>query len=209
MPALIVSQVISSGLGLLEEPADVPVRVGLDQPVRRRVVDRRQHDGGLGPTLPVQAQDRGQIDLRQDVPVEHDDRIGQRLARIPDRSTRAERRRLDDVADLDAGIAAITEHLLDAAWLVIEAEDHLVDVGHLLQQVDLVVKEWPLENRDDRLRRVQRERAQARAFAPGEQDGLHATADHTRCLRDGTCRAANPAAPSPSARTRGNSRARR
>ena len=74
---------------------------------------------------------------------------------------------------------AVAEHLLDPARLVVEAEDHLVDLGHLLQQVDLVVEERPLENRDDRLRRVQRERAQARAFAPGEEDGLHATADHT------------------------------
>ena len=67
----------------------------------------------------------------------------------------------------------VAEHLFDAARLVVEAEDHLVDLGHLLEQVDLVVEERAIEDRNDGLRRMDRERPQTRALAPGEQDGLH------------------------------------
>ena len=52
--------------------------------------------------------------------------------------------------------------------------------GTCLQQVDLVVEERPVEDRDDRLGRVEGERAQPRAFAPGEQDGFH---DNRRSYR--------------------------
>ena len=45
--------------------------------------------------------------------------------------------------------------------------------GHLLQQIDLVVQERPVEDRHDRLGRVERQRTQPRALAPGEQNGLH------------------------------------
>ena len=43
---------------------------------------------------------------------------------------------------------AIAEDLLDPARLVVEAEDDLVDVGHLLQQIDLVLEERPVEDRE-------------------------------------------------------------
>ena len=66
--------------------------------------------------------------------------------------------------------AAVAEDLLDPPRLVVEAEDDLVDLRHLLQQIDLVVEERPVEDRHDRLRRVNGQRAQPRALAPGEQD---------------------------------------
>ena len=44
MPALIVLQVISLSLGFSRKLADVALRVGLDQAVGARVVDRREHD---------------------------------------------------------------------------------------------------------------------------------------------------------------------
>ena len=114
-----------------------------------------------------------EVDLRQHVAVEHDDRFAQRFAGVAHRAGRAERRRLDDVADGEAGVAAVAEDLLDPPRLVVQAEDDLVDLGHLLEQVELVVEERPVEDRDDRLRRVNRQRAQPRAFAPREQDRLH------------------------------------
>ena len=117
----------------------------------------------------------------QHVAVEHHHRFAQRLAGVADRAGRAERRGLDDVADADAGVAAVAEDLLDPARLVVEAEDHLVDLRHLLQQIELVVEERPVEDRHDRLRRVNRQRAQPRAFAPGEQDRLHAQPPMLSC----------------------------
>ena len=57
--------------------------------------------------------------------------------------------------------------------LVVEAEDHLVDFGHLLDEVQLIVEKRPVENRNDRLRCVNRQRAEPRALAPDEKKRLH------------------------------------
>ena len=151
----------------------LPVRVGLDQPVGARIVDRRQHDRRLGLALAVQPQHGAEIDLRQHVAVEDDDRLGQRVAGIADGAAGAERHRLDDVAELDAEAFALAEDLLDAARLVVQAEDDFVDLRHLPQQVDLVIEKRPVEDRHDRLRRVDGQRPQPRALAAGEQNGLH------------------------------------
>ena len=121
----------------------------------------------------VQAQHRRQIHLRQHVAVEHDDRIGDAAGGKLHRAAGAERRRLDDVADLDAQRRAVAEDVLDAPRLVVEAEDDLVDLGNLPDQIDLVVEERPVEDRDDRLGRVQGQRPQPRALAAREQDGFH------------------------------------
>ena len=51
-------------LRLLEEAPDVAVAIGFDQPVGRRILDRRQDDGRAGLPLAVQADDRRQVELR-------------------------------------------------------------------------------------------------------------------------------------------------
>ena len=127
MPALMVLQVISSSSRLLEESPDVAVGVGLDQAVGAWILDRRQHDGGLGLALAVQLQHGAQIHLRQHVAVEHDHRFGQLVAGVADRAAGAERHRLDDVAEPQAESLALAEDLLDAARLVVQAENDLVD----------------------------------------------------------------------------------
>ena len=71
--------------------------------------------------------------------------------------------------------AAVAEDLLDAPRLVVEAQHDLVDLGHLLEQIELVVEERPLEDRNDRLRRVNRQRTQPRALAAGQENRLHVT----------------------------------
>ena len=161
------------GVRLLEKAADVAIRVGFDQAVGRRIVDRRQDDRRARLALAVQPDDAREIDLRQHVAVEHDDRFGQLVARVLDGARRAERRGLDDVADLDPELGAVAEDLLDAARLVVEAEDDFVDLRNLLQQIDLIVEKRPVEDRNDRLRRVDRERPEPRALAPGQKDRLH------------------------------------
>ena len=123
MPALIVSQVISSAFGFSRNRRMLPSRVGFDEAVGGRVVDRRQHDRRLRLALAMQRDDGAEIDLRQHVAVEHDDRLAERLAGVADGAAGAERRRLDHVADAEAGVAAVAEDLLDAARLVIQAQD--------------------------------------------------------------------------------------
>jgi hypothetical protein len=51
--------------------------------------------------------------------------------------------------------------------------DGFVDFRYLAQLIDLVVEKGPVEDRDDRLRRVDGQRAQACALSPGEQDSFH------------------------------------
>ena len=113
------------------------------------------------------------IDLRQHVAVEHDDRVAHALRGVAHRAGGAERRRLDDVAELDAGVAPIAEHLFDAVRLVVQAEDHLVDFRHLLDEIELIVEKRPVEDRNDRLRCVNGQRAKPRALAPDEKKRLH------------------------------------
>ena len=100
MPALIVLQVISSGVRLLEEALDVAV-ARRSRPGRRRV----GFSTGVSTIVALALRSRcsamtaAEIDLRQHVAVEHDDRLAQRLAGVADGAAGAERRRLDDVAD--------------------------------------------------------------------------------------------------------------
>src|SRR5262249_19240770 len=96
-----------------------------------------------------------------------------RVAGVADRPGCPERHWLDDVAKLEAEALALAEDLLDPARLVVEAEDRLVDLRNLPEQVDLIVEKRSIEDRNDWFRRVHRERPQARALAAGEQNGLH------------------------------------
>ncbi len=121
----------------------------------------------------VPLDDRLHVHGGHHVTVEDDQRVANAVGRITNRAAGAERSGLDDVAHAHAGAGAITEDLLDAARLVVEAEDHLVDLGHLLQQIDLIVEKRPVEDRHDGLGRVNRERPEARALAPGQQNRLH------------------------------------
>ncbi len=121
----------------------------------------------------MQRDDRLDVDAGHHVAVEDDERVVDALGGVANRAAGAERRRLDDVAQAHAGAGAVAEHFFDAARLIVEAEDHLVDLGNLLEEIDLVVEERAIEDRHDGLRRVDRQRTQARALASGEQNGLH------------------------------------
>jgi hypothetical protein len=156
----------------------VSVRVGFDQSVCAGIVHRRQDDSRLGSPFTVQAEDGAKIHLRQHITVEHDNGVGQGVAGVSDRAASAERHRLDDVAKSNAEAGSLAEDLLNAAWLVVEAEDHLVDFRNLLQEIYLVIQEWSIKDRNDRLRRVNREWAEPRALPACEKNGLHATSDH-------------------------------
>ena len=100
-------------------------------------------------------------------------RVAHALRGVAHRAGGAERRRLDDVAKLDAGVAPVAEHFLDAVRLIVEAENHLVDFRHLLDEIELIVEKRPVEDRDDRLGCVNGERAQPRALAPDKKQRLH------------------------------------
>ncbi len=160
-------------LGFFEKPLDVAAGVGLDQAVGGGILDRREHDRGLRSALAVQRDDRGEVHLRQHIAVEDDDRLAERFAGVAHRAGGAERRRLDDVANGQTSVPAVAEDLLDPARLIVEAENDLVDLRYLPEQVELIVEERPIEDRHDRFRRMDRQGTQPRAFAPRQQDRLH------------------------------------
>src|SRR5262245_53732009 len=159
--------------GLLEEAADVSGIVCLDEPVRRRIVDRGQDDRRARVPLPVKSNDAAEIDLRQHVAVEHDNRFRQLIAGVFDGARGSKRRGLDDVADLDSDVRPIPEDLLDPARLIIQTENDFIDLGHLLEKIDLVVQKWAIEDRNDRLWRVNGEWPESGSLAPGQKDRLH------------------------------------
>ena len=113
------------------------------------MVYRRRNDRRFRLSLAVQPQQSRQVHVREHVAVEDDDRIGQRIPRVPDRAAGPERDWLDDVADAHAKPLAVPEDLLDAPRLVVEAQNHLVDLGHPPQQIDCIEKR-PVEDGDDR-----------------------------------------------------------
>src|SRR6185436_13713072 len=112
--------------GLLQEALDIARRIGFDESVRARILDRRQHNRRLRLPLPMQVDDRRQIDFGKHVAVEDDHRFEQRFARIADGARGPERRGLDDVADAQASVAAVAEQLFDASRLVVQAQYDLV-----------------------------------------------------------------------------------
>ena len=121
----------------------------------------------------MQADDASQIDLREHVTVEDDNRFGQLVAGVLDGPRGSERRRLDDIPDFDPVFRSVAEDLLDAPRLVIEAQDDFVDFRNLLQEVDLIVEKRSIEDRNNRLRSVDREGSESGALAPGQKDRLH------------------------------------
>jgi hypothetical protein len=88
-------------------------------------------------------------------------------------TSRPERRRLDRLQASPRLQVTTRLHFLDPAWLVVQAENDLVDFRDLLQQVELKLQERPVENRDDGFGCVNRKRTQSRALAPSEENRLH------------------------------------
>ena len=114
----------------------------------------------------------GEVDVGQHVAV-HDDRaLVEQLERVAHGAARAERRLLDRVADPDAEGAAVAEDRLDALGAVGDREHHLAHAG-AREEVDLVAQERAIDHRHHGLRRAERERAKARAFAAREDDRSH------------------------------------
>jgi hypothetical protein len=128
----------------------------------------------------MQADDGAKVDLGEHVAVEHHDRLGELVAGVLDGAGRAEGCRLHDVTDLDAEVGAVAKDLLDAARLVVEAENDLVDLRNLLQEVNLIVQERPVENRNNRLRCVDGQGAQPSPFAPARRIAFMTNNHHTR-----------------------------
>src|SRR5215471_10602566 len=73
-------------LGLFEEAADSTIRFGLHQAVGARIVDRGKDDGRRSFTLAVKCDHRGEVQIRQDIPIEDYGRLRQVILSVLVRS---------------------------------------------------------------------------------------------------------------------------
>ena len=161
------------GLRFFEKTADVSIAVGFHQTVGAGILDGRQDDGGAGAPLTMKSNDGRQIELGQYIAVEHQDGLVQILLGVLHSTGRSQRHRLDDVADRHAQLPAVADQVFDPAGLIVQAEDDLVNLRNLPEEVDLIAEKRTVEDRHDRLRRIERERAKARTLPAGEEDRLH------------------------------------
>ena len=94
--------------------------------------------------------------------------------RLQERVARPELRLLDGVLDVDVPVVAVAEVTLDALALVPHHEDELVDSGGLPGLQD-VFQEWPVPDREHRLRPRPGQRPEPRSLAGRENHCLHTT----------------------------------
>ena len=160
--------------GLLEEALDPSVVAGDHDAEVDRVVHPLQRDRRERGAVAVRLDDGGEIDVGDDVARDHEERLVELVHGVAHRTHGAERRVLGRVPHPHTELGAVAEVVAD---LVGEERDRDDDV------VEAVVGEQPhdvphhrhVRDREHRLRLVAGERAQAGAFAAGQDDRLHVT----------------------------------
>ena len=162
--------------GLLQEAMHAAVGLELDEAVGGGVldgheIDRRRRAAGL-----VRPEHRGEVELREHVPVHDDHAPVDEVGGVPHAARRAERVPLDDVPQPDLPEALPGHDLPDRLGPVRDGQDH---VPHAVgaEQPELVGEERHVQQRDDRLRPLEGQRPEPGPQAPGQDDGLDG---HTR-----------------------------
>ena len=144
---------------------------------RARVVDLRQRDRGFRALLDVEANHVAEVQLGEHVAVADDDSLVDPLGREPDRARGAERLVLDRVAD-----PHVAEHVVAGRAAREQGVERIRQIAHREHDVVHAVRRQPLElarevrlvrDRQQRLRRGEREWPEPRALPTDEDDGLH------------------------------------
>jgi hypothetical protein len=119
----------------------------------------------------VHGQHRGQIEVREDVAVQHDHAPVDEVSRVAHAARRAEGIRLDDVSQADLAELLAGHDRPDRRGPVRDGQDHVLHaVG--AQKPELVAEERCVQKRHDRLGPLEGERAEPGSQAPGQDDGL-------------------------------------
>ena len=118
----------------------------------------------------MELDDTVHVNRGHDIAVENHERVIDALSSKPNRPTGSKRSRFHDISDAHTGATAVAEDFFDSARLVVEAENDFVNVGHLLQQIDLVMKKGAIEDRNNGLGRMDRQRPQPRALTPCKEE---------------------------------------
>src|SRR5205085_8977623 len=176
------------GLRLLKKTTHAPVPFSLNQTIRARILNRRKHNRGRRLTFFVLFDDSFKIEIGQDVPVEDDRALADQLFGKLVRAGRAHRLRLGRVLDLHAVLRTVAQELFDLDRLIRKRERDVSDTG-AAQRVYLIKQKRPVADRHNRLRRIDRERAQARALAASENQCLHSESVFVELLAATSARA--------------------
>ncbi len=169
MPQLPRSDSASVGLRLLLKARDAPVAVVQHDAVLARVGDLLDGQRGDPAGLAVPGGERRQVDVRERVAGDHEERlVAEELRARAHPAGRAQQLLLEAVGD------ALAEVLADRLREVVQVGDHAVE-GVPVDQVEDVLHHRPVEHRHHRLGDLVRERAQARAESGRQNHRLHQT----------------------------------
>ena len=168
---------------LLQEAGDAAVVTQLDEAVSPGILDRGQEDRAHAALAGVQRRERREVDVAQDVAVEHvETAVVELVGAVRDGSRRAQRFGLDGVVDVQTVAGAVADLRLDGCGKIAGGEDRAL---HAVPReiVEDVGDEGALDDRGHGLRHARRDGAQARALATDEDDCLGggvATRAHAR-----------------------------
>ena len=81
----------------------------------------------------MELEHRPEVDLGKDIAVKDDDGTVQILVGVFHRPRGAEWLGLNQVSDFDTQRSAVPDDRFDPLWLIVQAEDYLVDFGDLSQ----------------------------------------------------------------------------
>ena len=175
MPAEMLRVSIWSGDGFSTNPVTAPSVERAHEAVGRGVLDGREGQRRPGVAGVMERELRGHVEVREHVAVEHQEAlVEQRLGELQ-RSARAQRLRLLDVAQADPVAAAVAEHVAHAGREEPARHDHVVDAV-TAQPVEHEGDERPVDQRHDRLGDGRGQGPQARPLAAGEDQCLHRSA---------------------------------
>lgn len=160
-------------LGLLQE-GEHPARVVRgDQSVRPGVRHLREVQRDVRPRGPVRPHQRADVESREDVPVEDEDRFVRSRVQpgrdVPEGAARAERLLLRHVLDVQPQRRPVAEVRLEDLGQVGSGQDDVLDARRCGPR-QLVREEGHAGRGDHGFRRVHRERSQSRAFAADQED---------------------------------------
>ena len=157
---------------LLEEALDPALLVGDHDAELERVVDRLQRERRERAALAVERDDLAEIEVAERVARDHDERLGQVLARVLHRAGGAERLLLDRVLDAHAEGAAVPEVAADHLRHERERHHDVVDAV-AMHELDDVLDARLAADRHHRLGLVRGQRTQARPLSSGHHDCAH------------------------------------
>ena len=112
---------------LLEKFRDLPIRIRDHDAVLERIghVDERERDGGTA--LAVERNDLREVDVRERVARDDEERPFEVLVELPHRAARPKRRLFDAVAQAHADRAAVAVAVLDHRGEVLEGHERILD----------------------------------------------------------------------------------